>query len=248
MDLISLEQLGDKPSKQALGQARRHNLELILATIPVASDEEVKLLLNKKGLDKAKLSEKIGLGVKPVNLRQSFKDEIKAAEQGIAERGLIVDADKKKGSENAKLFIAWLDEKLADKNFLWPITHKKMLYRRAIWALFSEQDYDDVDRTPSLFSRDTDVKKKLSSIDLMLAEGELATQSYASETALDEFQDTMTNRQILSLNQKVKNLTEQLASERLEKENLAKEVNNLKKVNEGLLSGDVASVKLAGIH
>lgn len=248
MDLISLEQLGDKPSKQTLGKARRHNLELILATIPITSDEDVRELLKGNGLDKAKLSEKIGLGVKPVNLRQSFRDEIKIAEQGIAERGLTEGADKKTGNENAKLFISWLDEKLADNEFLWPITHKDTLYRRAIWAMFSEQDFDDVERTPSLFSRDQLVKNKLSTIDLKLAEGELGTQSYASETALDEMQDTMTNRQILSLNQKVKSLTEQLASERLEKGNLAKELKNLKKVNDELLSGDLPSIKLAGVH
>jgi hypothetical protein len=251
MELINLDQLGDNPSKQALGKARRHNLELILATIPQASDDEVRLLLNKKGIDKAKLSEKIGLNIKSVNIRQSFSKEIKTAEKGIAARELITVNDKElseSGNENAKLFIAWLDEKLDNPKFLWPITHKETLYRCAIWALFSEQELDDVERTPSLFSRSKLVKEKLKNIDLKLVKGELATQSYASETALNEMNDSMTNRKILTLAQKVKVLTEQLASERKEKNELSKELEQLKQEKEGLLSGDLPSVKLSGVH
>jgi hypothetical protein len=252
MQLISLEQLGDNPSKMALGKARRHNLELILAAIPHSTDDEVRILLDKKGIDKKVLSKKIGLNVKPVNLRQTFADEIKDAEDLIVARKLIAARDtfnSEAGTENAKLFIAWIDEKLSKKEeFLWPITHKNMLYRTAIWALYSEQELDDVERTPTLFSRNRAVGNKLKSIDLKLANNELATESYASATSLDEMQDSMTNRKVLSLNQKVKTLTEQLAAERKEKYNLAKELKNLKEANEGLLSGDIASVKFAGVH
>lgn len=253
MELISLEQLGDNPSKIALGKARRHNLELILAAIPDSSDDEVRKLLDNKGIDKKILSKKIGLNVKPVNLRQTFPNEIKDAEALIVARKLISARDaaqSESGTENAKLFIAWIDEKLSKSkdDFLWPITHKNTLYRTAIWALFSEQKLDDVERTPSLFSRNREVKIKLSSIDLKLVNNELATQSYASETALDELEDGMTNRKILKLNQKVKTLTEQLAAERKEKYEFAKELKNLKQEKEALLSGDIASVKFAGVH
>lgn len=253
MNLLSLEELGDNPSKIALGKARRHNLELILATIPDNSDDEVRKLLDENGIDKKILSKKIGLEIKPVNLRQTFSKEIKEAEELLVARKLMTareTAITESGAKNAKLFIAWLDEKLTknEEEFLWPITHKNTLFRTAIWALFSEQKLDDVERTPTLFSRNSQVKKKLSSIDLKLVNNELATQSYASETALDEMQDGMTNRKILTLSQKVKTLTEQLAAERKEKHGLSKELEQLKQEKEALLSGDIASVKFAGIH
>ena len=251
MQLINLER-SDKPSKFALGKARRHNLALILADIPNSSDDEVRKLLDKKGIDKKKLCEKIGCWITPTNINQTFVEEIKAAETLIVARKLIAARDtinSEAGTESAKLFIAFIDEKLSKKEeFLWPITHKNTLYRTAIWALYSEQELDDVERTPTLFSRNRAVGNKLKSIDLKLANNELATESYASATSLDEMQDSMTNRKVLSLNQKVKTLTEQLATERKEKYNLAKELKNLKEANEGLLSGDIASVKFAGAH
>jgi len=253
MELISLEQLGDAPSKIALGKARRHNLALILANIPDSIDDEVRKILDKNGIDKKLLSKKIGLKIKPVNLRQTFSKEIMDAEKLLVERKLMTargTAISQSGAENAKLFIAWVDEKLgkSEEEFLWPITHKNTLYRTAIWALYSEQELDDVERTPTLFSRNREVGNTLKSIDLKLANNELATQSYASETALDEMNDGMTNRKILTLNQKVKTLTEQLAAERKEKYELSKELEQLKQEKKALLSGDIASVKLAGAH
>jgi hypothetical protein len=249
MELIKQSEMNPSPSKLELGRARRQNLGVILDKILINKDSYAQRFLNKKGLDKKALCEAIGLDIKPVNLRQSFKEEVDCVEKRLIECGLIIIEDKPQSeTENGKIFTGWLNENLSDATFLWPVGHNQLLYRKALWALFTEQNIEELGRTPTLFSRNKAVKDKLKVIDLKLANKELKTSSFASESALEEMQDSMTNTKIASLSQKVKALTEQLASERQEKERIAIELNKLKLINETLLTGTPSSVKLAGVH
>jgi len=262
MDSQALEiQYGNSTiGKQSLGQLRRLKLQEILNGILVSDDAKIIYWLDKKKskLDRAKLADAVGLDVKPVNLRQSFKADIEATELKLRQRHFITSdakTTKQIADDNAKDFLAFLESRLSNDIYQWPTNNKNRIYHKKIWSFFLDQPIEDIKSAPTFFSKNITVKEKLADIDVMIANNEVKTTSYASETALDEMQDTMTSAAISKLKQQLKDVREQLASEREERKRfetnnhkLKNEIEQYKKREKSILSSNLASIKIAGAH
>lgn len=267
-ELITLYQNG-KLKGQRLGQLRRIILEEVLANILTHSDEEVLVWLDEKHsrINRAKLAEAIGYGTQVVNLRQSFNDEIKATEQVLIERKVIkhsAKTNKEQRDENTTGFLSFIEERLNNPDYNWPVNLKGRLYQRVIYAMYLDQSVDEVARAPAFFFEDASVKAKLAEIDVALANGELKKRlDYASESALDERQNTMTSAALSTMRQQLKEVKEALAVEREERRKLEKynaelleqnkqlqvQVKNYVNRDEALLGANLPeSIKPAGVH
>ncbi|MGB0835398.1 MAG: hypothetical protein ACPGR2_12830 [Psychrobium sp.] len=246
--------------KQALGKLRRLKLQDILNSILALPDSDAVSWLdkNKSRIDRSKLAFAVGLRVKPDNLRQSFKAEIEAAEFKLRQLKVIVNepkTNKQIGDENASRFLEFIEERLANNSYEWPINNKKRLYHKKIWSFFLDQPIEDLKSAPTFFSRNTTVKEKLADIDVSIANKEVKTVCYASETALDEMQETMTSAAISKLRQQIKEVREQLVGEReerkrLESENhaLQIELEQYKARDKAMQSSSIVGLKVAGAH
>lgn len=246
--------------KQALGKLRRLKLQDILNSILALPDSDAACWLNKKKsrIDRAKLAIAVGLRVKPDNLRQSFKSEIEAAEFKLRQLNVIVNeprTNKQIGDENVSQFLVFIEERLANNSYEWPVNNKKRLYQKKIWSFFLDHPIEDIKSAPTFFSRNTTVKEKLADIDVLIADNKVKTICYASETALDEMQDTMTSAAISKLRQQIKEVREQLVGEREERKRLESENHNLKieleqykARDKAMQSSSLAELKIAGAH
>lgn len=267
-ELITLYQNG-KLKGQRLGQLRRIILEEVLANILAHSDEEVLVWLDEKQsrINRAKLAEAVGYATQVVNLRQSFNDKIKATEQVLIKRKVIkhsAKTNKEQRDKNTIGFLAFIEERLNNPDYNWPVNLKGRLYQRVIYALYLDQSLDEVVRAPAFFFEDAAVKAKLAEIDVALANGELKKRlDYASESALDERQNTMTSAALSTMRQQLKEVKEALAIEREERRKLEKynaelleqnkhleaQVKNYVNRDEALLGANSSeSIKLAGVH
>ncbi|WP_091982415.1 hypothetical protein [Pseudoalteromonas denitrificans] len=246
--------------KQALGKLRRLKLQDILNSILELSGSDAAGWLDKKKsrIDRSKLAIAVGLRVKPDNLRQSFKSDIEAAEFKLRQLNVIINdpkTNKQIGDENVSRFLCFINERLANDGYEWPVNNKKRLYHKKIWSFFLDQPIEDIKSAPTFFSRNATVKEKLIDIDLMIVKNEVKTICYASETALDEMQETMTSAAISKLRQQVKEVREQLVGEReerkrLESENhaLQIELEQYKARDKAMQSSSIAGLKVAGAH
>lgn len=249
-------------SRQGQGQLRRLVLQEILNEIIVLPVDEARGWLDKKysKLDRAKLANAVGYGIRPVNLRQSYKDDIEVSEEKLRNRKVIVNeakTTKEIGDENITNFLAFINERLnsATSTYEWPVTNNNRVHQRRIWSYFLEQNYEEVKSAPSFFWSDSEVSGLLASIDLMIAKGEIKTISYASETALDEMKDTMTSAAISKLRQQLKNAKDKLASEREERKTLEtknyalkKELEQYQARDKAMSSSNISAIKIAGAH
>jgi len=246
--------------KQALGSLRRFKLQDILNSILALPSSEVVGWLDKKKsrIDRSKLALAVGLRVKPDNLRQSFKSEIEAAEFKLRQLNVIISdskTNKQIGDENVSHFLRFLEERLATSGYEWPINNKKRLYHKRIWSYFLDQSIEDIKSAPTFFSRNATVKEKLANIDVMIVKNEVKTICYASETALDEMQETMTSAAISKLRQQVKEVREQLVGEREERKRLESEnhaihieLEQYKARDKAMQSPSISGLKIAGAH
>jgi len=219
-------------SKQELGKLRRMILEPILANISSCSDEDAAKYLDgkKSRLDKGKLAKLIGYKTEPVNLRQSFREEIRTLEEALEERGVIVNKAKSNQQvhdENITGFLKFIHDRLNMEKpaYYWPVNNKGRLYQKVIWAYYLNQDPVEIKSGPSFFSSDRDVKAVIAGIDTKLANDEiLKTIDYASESALEEMKDNMTSASISKYRQQIKKAYEALATEREEKRKMQEQV------------------------
>ncbi|MBU2969233.1 hypothetical protein KO527_07735 [Pseudoalteromonas sp. C2R02] len=247
--------------KQQLGQLRRMVLEPLIEKILSSSVQDACDWLDdkKSKLCTKKIAAAVGYDIKPVNVRQSFKPELVSCQKKLKKRGVIVTdskTTKEIGDENARDFLEFMDLRLCNKSYRWPINNKGQLYRKAIWAYFLDLPVVDVKNTPEMLSRNEDVKNMLSSVDVKIVEGKVKTLDHSSEAALDEVLNNMTSRSISTLRQQLKEVREKVSFEREEKKRLAEENEELlKKVafyeqkDKALISGSgVASLKKAGVH
>lgn len=238
--------------KQGLGRLRRLLLTEILRNPWQFYDEKF------RKLDRARIAEAVGFGTTPATLRQSFKHEIEEAEASLVVQGVVVAQTRTNadiGQESAVSFLSWIEERLKEPDFEWPVSHKGHLYRRGLWASYLGQELEDIARAPSLFARNGEVKDILDQVDVKIVEGQVQTCSLASASALDELTDTMTSRALSTLRAEVKELQEKLVAEResrlkTEKRNalLEQEVNRLQAKEQSLLSTALEDIKIAGLH
>lgn len=246
--------------KQALGKLRRVKLQDTLNEIIELPNDVAVMFLDKSKskLDRSKLAKSVGLNIKPVNLRQSFKSEIESAEQILRQRNIIINESKTTkqiGDKNAKNFLVFIEDRLSNSIYEWPINNKKRLYHKKMWAFYLDQEMKDIKSAPIFFYRNLDVKKKLEEVDVLIANNTIKTMCYASETALDEMQDNMTSAAISKLRQQIKEVREQLAGEREERKRLGEENQALKAELEqykardkSLESISISGLKIAGAH
>lgn len=261
--------LDNKLKGQRLGQLRRLILEDILSDIQSSTDDEARQWLDGKQskIDRAKLATAVGYGTQVVNLRQSFNAEIKKAEAELKQRNVIntkAKTNKQIRDDNAEGFLLFLEERLQNSDYNWPVNLKGRLYQRVIYAMYLDQNVDEIVRAPAFFFEDARVKAALSNIDVALANDDLKKRlDYASESALDERQNTMTSSALSTMRQQLKGVKEALAVEReerrkLEKHNaelvakntkLEKQINQYTNRDEALISvNQPHHIKLAGVH
>jgi hypothetical protein len=245
--------------KQGLGQLRRLTLQNILDEILTLKDEDAKGWLDKghSKLDRTKLAEAVGYETKSVNLRQSFKEIIEVAEEKLSQRKIIVNEAKTNievRDENVINFLAFMNERLANPKYEWPINKNNRLFHRRIWSYFLDQKIEEVKSVPAFF-RSTEVKQLFADIDVKIANNEVNTLSYASEAALDEMLDSMTSAAVSKLSQQLKETKERLASEREEKKSLETENHTLKAElerykarDQSMINSSLSSIKIAGAH
>jgi uncharacterized protein (DUF2164 family) len=84
-------------------------------------------------------------------LRQSFKSEIVSAEQILRQRNIIINESKttkQVGDENAKNFLVFIEDRLSNSIYEWPINNKKRLYHKKMWAFYLDQEMKDIKSAP----------------------------------------------------------------------------------------------------
>ena len=239
-------------SKHNLGKLRRICLEELLAKMTLDPQSLADKLLNKKRtkIDLTKLCSMVGYGVKPVNIRQSFKGEIDEASKQLELGGYLNQSktSSENRSENVKKFLSFIGERLDDENYEWPINTKGKLYRKGIWAFFLDIPLGDVQHSGGILSTDLEIKTKLAEIDVLLAKGDVKTIDFSSDYALDEFSNTMTNAQISQLRHKLKETQEKLVVEREARKELELKLKQFEEIKKRLLSQDNTAVKAGSIH
>lgn len=239
--------------KRELGALRRLTLERIIHELAEANADEVYEFLNKNRtkIDLNKLADKVKYGLKAVNIRQSFKTDVLTLEEILRSRK-IIDSDKKnekqKKAENTQRFIEFIEERLTEPSYVWPVNQKGALYRKGIWAFFLDMPIDEINYTNPILASDASIKTLLADIDVKIARGEVMTASFASNAALDEINDTMESAAIASLRQILKETQEKLVEEREARISIENELNEIKQKDKLMLGQGSDAIKAGSIH
>lgn len=244
-ELIELFQTG-KINKKQIGQLRRMTLMSILQRAEIDTEFAKSILTQKKNkLDRKKIAELIGFDTKAYNITQSFACEIKQAEKGLVKQKVIIDKTNTQiRSEALSKLLAWLQERINDEKYCWPVNDKNRIYRRVLWAYFLDVDPAEVRHTGALMN-EADVQKTLSELDIKIAKGQLKTLDYSATAAIEEMSDTMQSRAISALTAENKELKEKLANAREEVRNLRLDLKVYQARDLALSEGNI---KGAGIH
>ena len=238
-------------SKQELGQLRRLALESILNEFEITPNSAVKVLNTKRTkIDLKKLSTLIGYDIRPVNIRQSFKDMIISAEIALKTASIITtekDTNEKR-RETAQNFIAFIKTRLDEPTYEWPTNLKGNLYRKAIWAYFLDTPLEEVEYTSPLLTKNTQIAKMLADIDVKIANNEVKKISFSSDSALDEMSETMKSRAISKLRQQLKEMQEKVTEEREARLKVEKELEQFKQAKKRLLGSTTCALTAGSIY
>jgi ribonuclease HII len=238
--------------KRELGLLRRMTLEDLLRGFKNNPKVALKVLTKKQNkIDLKKLASLVGFGIEPVNIRQSFKDEIIAAEKKLVEDHIIKTEDKdakERKAENIEAFIAFIEKRLDSPDYEWPVNQKGALYRKGIWAFFIDTPIEEIDYASPILSKDSIIAKILADIDVKIANKGLKTISFASDSALDEMSDTMRSRAISQLRQQLKEAQEKLTEEREARLKIERELNQYKQAKKQMTGQGKLAVKAGSIH
>jgi hypothetical protein len=237
--------------KQALGQLRRIVLcEVLndLASLP--PDAAVKMLdKNRSKIDLAKLAVKVGYKTSATTIRQSFKKEVKQVEKGLREKKIIVSEEKSRSEQkddNVAGFLEFINARLNEPDYEWPMNLKGALYRRAIWAFYTDTPLDDVEYPAAILSRDKLIVPMLADIDVKIASNEVKTIDFSALSSIDEMKNTMESKAISQLRKELKTAKNKLVVEREARLSIKQELAELKSSNKRLLFGDTTAFK--GTH
>jgi hypothetical protein len=237
-----------------LGKLRKLSLiELLDDLITLDANELKRLWLDKNAskLVTSKIAEAIGYDTKPHNVRQSFKKLVLKYEKVLKERGIIIKeklTNEEVGQDNAKDFLAFIDERLNDVDYQWPRNEKGGVYRRVLWALYLDIDPADVKGTPSFFSRHSDVARKLIDIDLLLVEDKIKWLDYKSESALEAMSDTMLSRALSKYRVELKQAREELVLLREQNAELEQKLKFYDARDEAMVRSGINSFKAGSAH
>ncbi|MCP4587850.1 hypothetical protein [Pseudoalteromonas sp.] len=259
IDDLKEKYVTDKVSKPELGAIRRHELSKLLGQIQSLTEDELICWLDKKRtkLNIKKIASAIGYKTEAANIRQSFKSMIVDSEEFLRKKGVLSQSKdtNKNNVASQPEFMEFLNSRLSNKSYEWPVNNRNRLFHRVIWAFYLDQPIDEVSKAPQFFYTDNNVKKMLAKIDGLITNEEVKTLSYATEAALDEMHDNMTSAKISRLQNQIKTLQEKLISIQEENRELIKERDELKtelnqnKIKEdSLKSGDISLIKIAGAH
>ena len=246
--------------KIAKGRARSASLKLILEDLLSQEDSVLSKILEKgKGLIKkdgtfhlGELSKMVGYECKAVSFRQnkSLTKQVQLAHEELVGRGVITtneakDAGQTKqeiGDENERLFLLWIRD-VGSPNLPAPLNHNGRLYRKAIWAMYSNQPLIEVNRPPTWFNSRPEIKASLEALDVNVVRGEVQTIQMDAESVADDMENTMTSALVRKLRSEVKELKAKLASERE-----ARVDAELKSKQNKLLATQVHTGKMAPIN
>ena len=205
------------------GQARQKTLKSILDD--VSNWDTSRLLkaieegfLKRDGtFSKSKLANQVGFDCKPDNFRQNKKTmqaPIQALEKIIKykllnEQEVKEPTNKAKGEIARANFLEYL-ESVGTINNPVPIQHNGRLYKKGLWAKYTDQDIELSLNTPNWFSKEP-VKEALDTIDLcILNKDGIHTVDMSHDSISDDIDDSMTSSTIRKQKQKIKQLEEKL--------------------------------------
>ena len=207
-------------NKTAIGKLRLDSFtKNVIPLIESLSDEDLKNnWIKGNGLNKQKLSERVGHGCKTQTFRQNkaLKLVLELLEENLRGSGKLPvtkeKAEKKittqeQGKVNQESLIKFIKEKNKNKS-PWPVDHRGRLYRRALWSEMSGQQIDEIERIPGWFTSREHCRKLLDDIDASIIRGELPTVDFSSDSAMDEVTSDMTSVMVGNLKRKLKKLQE----------------------------------------
>ena len=93
------------------------------------------------------------------------------------------------------------------------MNHNNRLYKKALWAVYSEQDLLEVKRTPTWFNSRLNVKEALEELDIKVVQGSVVTKKMDAESISDDMENTMASALVRKLRAEVKELKDKLESE-----------------------------------
>ncbi|QBJ61640.1 hypothetical protein [Pseudoalteromonas sp. DL-6] len=239
-------------SRQSLGMLRRIMIQETLESISQQTSEVIENILNKQKskVDLKKLSGIVGYGIKPHNFRQSFMGEITKFQDYLRLNGHIKNIPKsqpQQSEDNTNALISFINSRLSEPDYVWPVNMKGTLFRRAIWAYFIDTPLEDVKYYGSAMSK-SEVQKLLIEIDIKIANGELKTLDYSTESALDEMSNTMESKAIAMLRRELKECQKNLVAEREARLDLEKKLAFYKQKQLRLLGKGKSAIKAGSIY
>jgi hypothetical protein len=242
-----------KISKQELGSLRRFTLTNLLNSLIVLPPKEAKLWLDSSHskLSTSKLALAIGYKTKTDNIRQSFKELVLTYETILKDKN-IIESTKKTNIEiseaNERKFLLFIDSRLDDETYQWPMNNKGALYRRIIWAYYLDTPPKEIKSAPSFFTRNKLIKDKLKDIDIKMVTGGVRSLDYSATCVLEEMTDTMESKAITYLKYELKKAKQEVVALREDNIKLEAQLKEVELKDEALLSKDIASFKRGCAH
>lgn len=230
----------EKISKQQLGQLRRMELNDLLDSL-VSNPNLATPYINKNGnkLVLKKLAEKVGYDMEAVNISQSFKELVEKAEASLVISSTIsTDTNAVLRKQNIDELKGWLDLRINNANYQWPVNNRNKIYRRVLWAFYLDTPPSEIDK-PGGIMNTKEIQNILSILDVKVVRGELKTLDYAAISALEEMSDTMQSKAISKLTAETKELREKLTMANEEVRNLRHKLKIYRARDDALLHEDI---------
>jgi hypothetical protein len=232
--------------KQQLGHLRRMVLTDLLKSLeanPALAQSFLKINGNK--LDRAKLADKVGFGLKAVNISQSFKELIEETEASLKANEVIkTDSDAVLRQKSIDCLKEWLNERIMNPAYQWPVNNKNKIYRRVLWAFYLDTDPVEITNIGAIMN-DKDIQTILADLDVKVVRQEVKKLDYAATSALEEMSDTMQSKAISKLTAETKELKEKLTIVNEEVRALRNQLKVYEARDESLINADI---KGGGIH
>jgi hypothetical protein len=217
----------------------------------VAAIKELKVsgIIKEDGsLSRMDLAKAIGFECETVTFRQNakLKEELLSLESFIKEKhfsdieGNVKAKSKIQiGEETEESFLSWL-KGVGTEELPAPTNFNDRLFKKSLWALYSDQPLEDVKAAPNWFNSREAVKAALDELDLKVVSEEVAIKKYASESIADDMENSMTSALVRKLRSEVKTLSEKLDSEREMRKEKELELKQYQMLSEQIPSGKMA--------
>jgi hypothetical protein len=135
--------------------------------------------------------------------------------------------------------LAWLST-VGTEELPAPTNINDRLFKKALWAFYSEQPLEDVKAAPNWFNSREAVKAALDELDLKAVAEEVTIKKYASESIADDMENSMTSALVRKLRGEIKTLTEKLDSEREMRKEKELELKQYQMLSDQIPSGKMA--------